>query len=290
MGEKSPFRKDWLADDTPRMVLLELDGAGPYGDPYQVNSANNGPYGDAVTQELIPTVEKQFHCMAKPYARFLSGGSTGGWVSLALQVFYPGFFNGCWSVSPDPVDFRAMQLVDIYHDANAFVDAQGKERPSARKQTGEVRYTMRSDVYRENMMGRGDSYTMSGDQWGAWNAVYGPKGKNGRPAAIWDAKTGMIDHRVAEQWKPYDLRAYLQEKWPAIGLKLRRKIHISVGEGDDYYLNNAVHLLDDFLSMAIPAYEGEIKYAEGKGHTWSAWSTVEMMRQMQRLMEMGMEP
>ncbi len=100
MDESSRFRKAWLDDGAPRMVLLQLDGAGPYGDPYQVNSDNNGPYGDAVTQELIPYVEKKYHCIGEPYARVLSGASTGGWVSLALQVFYPDFFNGAWRTPP----------------------------------------------------------------------------------------------------------------------------------------------------------------------------------------------
>ncbi|HZY83440.1 MAG TPA: alpha/beta hydrolase-fold protein, partial [Gemmataceae bacterium] len=111
MDERSRFRGAWLADGAPRMVLLHLDGAGPYGDPYQVNSANNGPYGDAVTRELIPYVEKRFRCVGRPYARVVDGHSTGGWVSLALQVFYPDFFNGAWSHAPDPVDFRAYELI-----------------------------------------------------------------------------------------------------------------------------------------------------------------------------------
>ncbi len=135
MDGEAEFRKLWLADDTPRMILLHLDGAGPYGDPYQVNSANNGPYGDAVTRELIPYVEKKFRADGQPYARVLDGGSTGGWVSLALQVFYPDFFNGVWSHAPDPVDFRAYELINIYEDDNAYVNDHGFERPPAANST-----------------------------------------------------------------------------------------------------------------------------------------------------------
>src|SRR5580704_2740733 len=125
MDERSRFRGAWLADGAPRMVLLHLDGAGPLGDPYQVNSANNGPYGDAVTQELIPFIEEKYHAIGEPRARVLSGVSTGGWVSLALQVFYPDFFNGTWSYCPDGVDFRAFQLVNIYEDRNAYINGHG---------------------------------------------------------------------------------------------------------------------------------------------------------------------
>ena len=111
MDEKSEFRKTWGEADTPRMILVQLDGAGPYGDPYQVNSANNGPYGDALMQELLPQIETRFRCL--PNARVLSGLSTGGWAALALQIFYPDSFIGTWSSCPDPVDFRALELIHI---------------------------------------------------------------------------------------------------------------------------------------------------------------------------------
>jgi hypothetical protein len=280
MAEGAELRKAWLADDTARMILLHLDGDGPYGDAYQVNSANNGPYGDAITQELIPYVERTFRAVGTPAARFLEGGSTGGWVSLALQVFYPDLFNGAWAGFPDPVDFRAYQLVNIYEDENAYVNRHGFERPSAREPNGDVRFTMRHECQMENVMGRGDSYTMSGGVWGAWNAVYSPRGEDGRPVPLWDPATGRIDRAVAEQWRKYDLRLVLESAWPTLGPKLRGKIHIWVGETDDYFLNNAVHLLDAFLSTADPPYEGTILYGAGQGHGWPGVGESELMRQM----------
>jgi hypothetical protein len=280
MSGGSGFRKTWLADDTPRMVLLHLDGDGPYGDCYQVNSDNNGPYGDAVTQELIPHVEQKFRCVGQPYARVLEGGSTGGWVSLALQVFYPDFFNGTWSGYPDGVDFRAFQLVNIYEDANAYVNAQGFERPSERNLKGDVNFTIRHECQMENVLGAGDSWTMSGQQWGAWNATYGPRGADGRPAPLWDPKTGKINRDVVEHWKKYDLRLLMERSWKTLGPKLRGKITIWVGEADQYFLNNAVHMLDEFLSKADPPYGGKIIYGAGKGHGWRALSERQMMDEM----------
>jgi len=153
------------------MIFLHLDGAGPLGDPYQVNSANHGPYGDAITQELIPYVESRYRCIGEGSARGLDGGSTGGWVALALQIFYPTFFNGAWASCPDSVDFRDFELVNIYEDENAYVNRHGFERPAARETSGDVRYTMRHEVGLENVLGLGDSWTMSGGQWGAWNAT-----------------------------------------------------------------------------------------------------------------------
>ncbi|HWY74331.1 MAG TPA: alpha/beta hydrolase-fold protein [Verrucomicrobiae bacterium] len=280
MAEGSGFRKAWLADGTPRMIVLQLDGAGPWGDAYQVNSANNGPYGDAITQELIPYVEEKFRAVGQPKARVLSGGSTGGWASLALQVFYPDFFNGTWSSCPDGVDFRAFELVNIYSDENAYLNNYGFERPSEREVTGEVKLTMRREVQLENVMGRGNSWTTSGGQWCAWNATYGPRGADGLPVPLWDPQTGIINHAVAEQWKPYDLRLVMEKNWATLGPKLRGKLHISVGDADSYFLNNAVHLLDDFLSHAKPPYEGRVVYGPGKGHCWSDVSTVQMLKEM----------
>lgn len=285
MGEKADFRKTWLADDTPRVILLQLDGAGPNGDPYYVNSANNGPFGDALIAELIPHVEAAFRTVGQPRARFLSGVSTGGWVCLALQVFYPDSFNGAWSSCPDPVDFRALELVNIYKDDNAYVNQYGNERPSERDRNGDVKLTMRREVGAENLLGRGNSYTESGEQWGDWNAVFGPRGADGRPVPIWDAQTGKINHAVAQEWKKYDLRLVLEADWKTLGPKLRGKLHIAAGEADAYFLNNAVHLLDQSLAKADPPFVGKIVYGPGKGHGWSDLGLREMLAEMQAAAE-----
>jgi S-formylglutathione hydrolase FrmB len=280
MGKKSEFRDTWLAQDTPRLILLQLDGAGPNGDPYYVNSANNGPYGDALVEELIPHIEAAFRTVGQARARFLSGVSTGGWVSLALQVSYPDFFNGAWSFCPDPVDFRALELVNIYEDDNAYLNKYGNERPSARDSQGDVKLTMRREVGLENLLGRGNSYTLSGEQWGAWNAAFGPRGADGRPVPLWDPRTGKTNHAVAEQWKKYDLRLVLEANWKTLGPKLCGKLHIAAGEADAYFLNNAVHLLDQSLAKAAPAFVGKIVYGPGKGHGWMDLSIRQMLDEM----------
>jgi hypothetical protein len=287
MSEGAYFRDAWLADGAPRMVLLHLDGTGPYGDPYQVNGANNGPYGDAVTQELIPYVEKRFLCVGRPYARVLDGHSTGGWVSLALQIFYPDFFNGTWSHAPDPVDFRAFELIDVYRDANAYVNRFGFERPSERTIDGDVKTTVRHECQLERVLGRGDRWELSGKDWGAWNATFGPRGGDGLPRPLWDGVSGKIDRTVLERWQKYDLRLVLQKDWPTLGPKLRGKLRVWVGEADDYFLNNAVHLLDAFLTKAKPAYEGKITYGARQGHGWRGLSNKQMLEEMAAAVERG---
>jgi hypothetical protein len=280
MNSASGFYRAWMADDAPRMILIHLDGAGPLGDPYQIDSANHGPYGAAVTRELIPFIEDSYRGIGIGNARVVDGGSTGGWVALALQVFYPDFFNGAWAFCPDSVDFRSFELINIYVDHNAYVNAHGFERPASRDVSGDVQFTMRHECQLENVRGRGNSWTLSGGQWGAWNAAYGPRGPDGAPIPLWSAKTGVIDGKAAEHWKRYDLRRQLEENWARLAPKLKGKLHIWVGDADNYFLNNAVHKLDLFLSSAQPRFEGSIVYGPGQGHCWMGISEPAMMKQM----------
>ena len=280
MTPESEFHRAWMADDAPRMILIHLDGAGPLGDPYQIDSANHGPYGEAITRELIPLIEEKFRGIGLGSARVVDGGSTGGWVALALQIFYPDLFNGAWAFCPDSVDFRSFQLVNIYDDENAYVNRHGFERPAARDVSGEVRFTMRHECQLENVVGRRNSWALSGGQWGAWNATYGPRGADGQPIPLWNPTTGAIDRTAVAHWKTYDLRRRLEENWPELGPKLEGKLHIWVGEADDFFLNNAVHRLDAFLSHAQPPSGGSIIYGSGQGHCWMGISQTAMMKQM----------
>jgi S-formylglutathione hydrolase FrmB len=280
MRENSGFRRQWLDPSMPAMVLLHLDGAGPLGDPYQVNSANHGPYGDAIVNELIPHVEREFRCGGDSRSRVLSGGSTGGWVALALQVFYPDFFGGAWAGFPDPVDFRAYGLIDIYKDTNAYVNSLGFERPASRTRNGDVQFTVRHECQMENVLGAGNSYTMSGGQWGAWNATFGQRSTDGRPVPLWDPRTGTIHQGVADSWRRYDLHRVLEQDWPALAPRLRGKLHIWVGESDDYFLNNAVHLLEEFLRRTDPPADAHVQFGPGKRHGWMPQSELELMQEM----------
>lgn len=276
----SSFGRAWRAADAPRMILLHLDGAGPFGDPYQIDSANHGPYGEAVTQELIPYVEKRFRGVGTGSSRVTDGASTGGWVSLALQIFYPDYFNGAWSHVPDPVDFRAFELINIYDDDNAYVNSRGFERAGCRDVNGETVYTVRHEAQMEVVLGRGDNWAVSGKDWCAWNAAYGPRGKDGLPVPLWDGKTGKINKAVLDHWKKYDLRLRLEKDWATLGPKLQGKLRIWAGEADDYFLNNAVHLLDDFLKRARPAYGGKISFGLRQGHGYRVLSERDMLREM----------
>jgi hypothetical protein len=270
--EAYKFYQQWTAKDFPRYIVVEINHANPYyDDSYAVDSANLGPYGKAIETELIPAIEKKFRAIGAGWARFAWGGSTGGWESLAVQIFYPEHYNGAFVACPDPVDFRAYTNINLYEDKNAFY-LEGPfariAQPAYRDYLGRVLATTQSSNQYELALG---SHARSGEQFDIWQAVYGPAGKDGYPQPIFDKETGAIDHEVAAYWKEhYDLTAILQRDWEKLGPKLRGKLHIYVGSADNYMLNDAVYLLEDFLkSTKNPPYEGEVKYGDRAEHCWN---------------------
>jgi hypothetical protein len=266
------FYKEWTGPGFPRAVVMEIQHANPYyDDSYAVNSANLGPYGDAIVRELIPYIEKKYRGLGQGWARFLYGGSTGGWEALAAQVFYPDEFNGCFACCPDPIDFRAYTIVNIYEHRNAYyVDSPWKRtpRPGLRNYLGEVSATLEECNHRELALG---THGRSGDQWDIWQAVFGPVGADGYPQPIWDKLTGEIDRTVAAYWREhFDLVHIMERDWATLGPKLRGKIHIYVGDMDNYYLNDAVYLAEAFLEgTKDPHYDGEVDYGDRAEHCWN---------------------
>ena len=266
------FYQEWTGPNFPRMIIIEIQHANPYyDDSYAVNSANLGPYGDAITYELVPLVEKQFRGIGKGWARFMYGGSTGGWEALAAQIFYPDEYNGAWGACPDPIDFRAYTVVNIYDHKNAYrADATWKQtpRPGKRNYLGELAATIEEMNYMELALG---TKSRSGGQFDIWEAVYSPVGQDGYPKPIWNKVTGEIDHAVAAHWREnYDLGHILKRDWSKIGPKLAGKLHIYVGEADNYFLNDAVYLVEDFLKTTKnPHSAGEVDYEPRAEHCWN---------------------
>ncbi|MCP4724900.1 MAG: hypothetical protein GY863_07680 [bacterium] len=281
--EGTDFYNAWTSDDFPRMLLVTFQHANPYyDDSYGVNSENCGPYGDAIVQELIPHIENEFRAVGKPYSRVLSGGSTGGWISLALQVWYPDFFGGTWSFYPDQVDFRKYQIVNILEDENAYYQYHEwtkVQKPGKRSPDGNIDYTMAQECLLEEVIG--DRYR-SGGQWAIWNAVFAPVDVDGYPKPIWNPLTGKIDHETAK-WaqEHYDIRYYLENNWATVGPKIAGKLHVFCGRMDHYYLNEAVYLLEEFLEKTVnPNYGGYFKYGPKGGHGWNPLGRINMMKEM----------
>jgi len=266
------FYQKWISEDFPRFLVIQIQHPTPYyDDSYAVNSASQGPWGDAITYELIPHVEKQFRGIGEGWSRFLYGGSTGGWEALAAQVMYPEEYNGCYAACPDPIDFRSYCLVNIYEDENAYYyPSEHKEVlvPGHRDYLGNVSSSLRDMNYKERALG---DKSRSGQQFDIWEATYSPQGSDGYPVRLWDKITGEINPEVAEYWKEnYDLRYILERDWEKIGKKLEGKINIYCGDMDNYYLNNAVYRMEEFLeSTTNPYYGGEVDYGDRAEHCWN---------------------
>lgn len=267
------FYKEWTGAGFPRVLMLTIQHANPYyDDSYAVNSANLGPYGDAINNELIPHVERTFRGIGAGWARALYGGSTGGWEVLASQVFYPDSYNGAYTSCPDPIDFRGYTTVNLYEDDNAYWYDGGpfrrSERPAHRDNQGHVRATTRQAGLRELVLG---DKTRSGGQYDVWEAVFSPMGEDGYPKRIWDKRTGEIDKGVAAYWRDhYDLVHIMQRDWARLGPKLRGKIEIYAGAHDNIYLTNAVYYAEDFLAKAKnPPSEARVVYGVKDEHCFS---------------------
>jgi len=271
------FYQKWISPGFPRFLVVKIQHANPfYDDSYAVNSANVGPYGDAIESELIPAIEKQFHAIGQGWARFTYGGSTGGWEALAVQVFYPDHYNGAFAACPDPIDFHSYMTINLYDDKNAFFLEGAHKRvpqPAMRDYLGHTLLTTEDNNAYELALG---DHGRSGEQFDIWQAVYGPVGADGYPAPIFDKMTGVIDHSVAEYWRQhYDLEAILERNWAKLGPELAGKIHIYVGSDDTYFLNDAVYRMEDFLkSTKDPAYGGEVTYGPRAEHCWNGDPTL----------------
>jgi len=271
--EAYDFYKKWISPDFQKFIVIEIQHANPfYDDSYAVNSQNIGPYGDAITYELIPHIEEQFRGIGEGWARFTYGGSTGGWEALAVQVMYPNEYNGCFAACPDPIDFRAYTTVNIYEEENAYFlkgPFRTTERVGKRNYLGHVSAMLKDMNHKE--LALGGTKSRSGDQWDIWQAVYSPVGEDGYPKPIWDKYSGDIDEEVAKHWQEnFDLRYIMERDWSKVGKDLEGKIHIYCGDMDNYYLNNAVYLTEDFLeSTTDPYYGGEVLYGDRAEHCWN---------------------
>lgn len=284
-NEKHEFSKTWLGDQFPRMIAVTFQHPNPYfDDSYAVNSVNVGPYGDAIMNELIPEVEKRFRVIREPYARILSGGSTGGWEAAALQIFHPDFFGAAFAYCPDSVTFSDVEGINIYEDENAFYKMDGwRKVPTANSRRVNGQLVMTSEQRNHFELANGTK-GRSGEQLDIWSAVFGPLGKDGYFAPLFNKRTGEIDREVANYWKEnYDLKYHLEKNWKVLGPKLVDKLYFYIGDVDTYYLNNSTKELEQWMKKTEnPHYEGFFMYGDNKPHCWSG-----PVSSSQRLVEMA---
>ena len=279
------FMQWWDSEEAPQIITVFLDGEGPFGDSYQMDSENSGPYGQALIEEFIPHIEDIYRGTSSVETRFVDGCSTGGWVSLGLQLYYPDEFNGVFSYSPDAIEFENYQLINIYKDQNAYVNEFGYSRPVMRSTVGEPMLSMKEFIQYENVLGYSDTYLNSGGQFSAHTALYSPKGNNGLPQPLFDPSTGDIDTEVADHWKKYDFKLYAQENWSELGPKLENKIYVWMGDMDHFYLNPATRAFADFIQETDnPRSDAEIVFSPMEGHC-TQYSHRKVLEQIQNKLE-----
>jgi hypothetical protein len=282
--DKAGYRlfQDWTSGRLARVIIVYVHSANPYyDDSYAVDSANVGPYGTAINSELIPAIEKQYRGIGQGWARATFGGSTGGWEALATQVFYPDNYNGAFVACPDPVDFHAYQNIDLYNDSNAFTrhaDFGDIPIPADRKPDGTIIANTGPEYAYEYVLG---THGRSTEQWDIWQAAFSPAGTDGYPAQVVDPLTGAIDKKIVSYWHDhYDLTAILKRDWATLGPRLEGKLHIAVGDGDTYFLNNAVHLLQDELEKTRnPHSDAAFQYGPRMPHCYTGGPPEHTMRE-----------
>lgn len=241
----------------PRMAYVFLEAHFSLGHHEFADSVNNGPWGKALTTEFAPALEAKFRVGGDANARFLTGHSSGGWSSLWLQVTYPDFFGGTWSTAPDSVDFRDFTGIDVYRFANAYTDPDGAPIQLVRR---EGKWVQTIQQFVEKELAKRDH----GGQFMSFNAVFSPRGEDGRPMPLFDAKTGAIDRAVAEAWKRYDIGLVLRENWKTLGPKLAGKLRVFVGTQDTFRLEGACKLLAEDLKRL--GSDAQVVFAEGRDH------------------------
>ncbi len=239
-------------------IRVLLDPSSPLGHHVFADSANNGPRGRCLVEEFIPEFDRQFRSVAKSSGRFVAGHSSGGWSSLWLQVTYPEHFGGVWSTSPDPVDFRDFQRINLYRAGeNMYVDGDGQKRPLARVD-GKVRLQYQGFADMEWTLG-------PGGQLHSFEACFSPRGPDGKPLLIWDRKTGVVKTDVAKTWEQYDIRLVLERNWKQLEPKLRGKLFVAMGDQDTFYLEGATMLLKK--SLADLGSDAVVEIHPGKDHS-----------------------
>jgi enterochelin esterase-like enzyme len=250
---------DMAAGETPPMIWVFLDEHTATGTHEFADSVNNGPWGTALTAEVIPYLESHYRMDAKASGRFLTGHSSGGWATLWLQVRYPKIFGGTWSTSPDSSDFHDFTGPDLYApNANVYTRPDGTPYPLVRMK-GKVVATFKQFAQLERVLGP------YGGQMASFDWVFSPRGPDGRPQPMFDRISGKVNPDVAGYWRDhYDIAYRIETQWARLKPDLDGKIHVIVGTADTFYLDGAAHKLKAVLDKV--GAHAEVQFLPGKTH------------------------
>lgn len=267
----SMLRTPGIEDIAPRAVYIMLDARTAYGHHGFVDSELHGPRATALVQEFIPHLESTYKLQPTPDARLLNGFALGGWSAIWLQLHHADVFGGCWAAAPTPLDFHALQTVDLYHDENVFRNDSGGSRYAYRTPGREVdqmipSMTVQQMVQMERAL---DPTGRSGGLWQTLTAIYSPvDAQTGRTKPPIQPLTGAkLD--AADHWAAYDVAKLVQEQWETYGAIALNRLHIFCGELDSYYFDRATHRFAELLQRKRTAdapAAGSIVFTEGATH------------------------
>jgi hypothetical protein len=277
-GVRRLARQQSRAQNSLPVVYVLLDPDAPLSHHGFADSPANGPRATALVQELIPHLEANFRLADKPDGRLLTGHSSGGWATLWLQLNHPDVFGGTWSTAPDPIDFSAFGMVDLYQEDNIFVDKTGKARPVYRTDSDEVAMTIKQETDMEWAM---DPTGGSGQQWDTWESMFSPLDPTTqRPLPLFDQSTGKIDHEVVENWSNYDITRLVEKQWPALGPVVLNRVHLICGGADSFYLERAVERFSEMVQSKAPESDGTgyIVMLQGADHGQAAGLSARRIR------------
>jgi len=281
------FPRWWLGPDSPQVILVRPLSENPYYDTsYWVNSPNAGPYGDVMSQELLPEINRRFRTIDAPWARTLTGCSSGGWMAAAVQVYQPDLFGGAFVFAPDIVDLRSLWVLNLYEAPNAYwnqTEWRRWPRPYLRDdKTGNIIASTEEWAHLELAMGGRDR---SGEYFAWQEATWGPKAEDGYPLPKWDPLTGKIDRDAVQQYRHYDISAYLKTNWAALEPKLRGgRLKFFVTETDNYYTNRALHYLQEQLAALRPASDAEFTFFPSGPHCGTPITQEQLFDRMAKFM------
>lgn len=253
------YAKAMSTGEVPPMIYVLLDESCPGGTHEFADSVNNGPWGKALTTELIPYLEKKYRMQNRPSGRLLTGHSSGGWAALWLQVRYPRVFGGTWPTSPDPSDFRSFTGPNLRSDPpdNIYRETAGKLWPLVRMDGQDV-MTIEDYMMQERVLG---DY---GGQFRSFDWVFSPRGKDGRPEPLFDELTGTVNPEVEKAWEKYDIAEVLRKNATRLRPLLQGKIHLTVGTADTFHLDTPAHLLQETMQQLH--IQATFTFLPGKTH------------------------
>lgn len=237
---------------TDEFIDVLVDSSSKFGSHFWVDSDVNGPYATAFKDEIIPAIESEFPVAQGAASRFLIGVGSGGRGALWLALRFPDLFGGIWAIAPEALTFERFLGVNLYATPapNLYVAEDGTPRTIRLHSHGAMN-EVKTVVAFESVVG-------TGGVLGSLEAAFGPRGENGKARPVIDRATGFVDPKIIAEWSRFDILHQFDHAWPVVGTKLEGKVHVYVGEQDDFRRADGVRAFADWCAAKKAAIDVKI--------------------------------